>query len=256
MAEPKIYTKNYVNADDTFTVSHGSSSITNAYDRDKQTQYVSSGANSDGTTVTIEIVFKEGSVAVNRTIDRLILINHNLADYTLYYWDGSAWVEWLEVDNESDTNSVKTLASQTTSKVKLELEQTIVADAEKAIGEIVLCALQIDIGQDLKRYRVTWPENVANLKLGDGSVQRQIKRFTANRYEKYHADVSFDLLPVATIDAIFTIRKAGNPFLWHPESSTRPDELYYVDWDGDYRYEYASDYKTAGFRLDFSVAEV
>jgi hypothetical protein len=78
VSEPKIYTKNYVNSDDTFVVTSGAGIIANAYDRDKVSQWASIGANSDSTPVTIEVDFFEATVAASRTFDTIMLINHNL----------------------------------------------------------------------------------------------------------------------------------------------------------------------------------
>ena len=58
MSEPKIYTKNYVSADDIFTVSHGSSASANLYDRDHDSKWVSSGAADDDTTTAATISVK------------------------------------------------------------------------------------------------------------------------------------------------------------------------------------------------------
>ena len=77
MAEPKIYTRNYVDNEAVILSSHGSTNIERIYDMDRDAQYQTSGANSDATEVTIEIQFKEAGVALERTIDLVIIVNHN-----------------------------------------------------------------------------------------------------------------------------------------------------------------------------------
>lgn len=255
MTEPVIYTKSYVSSDDLFSVSSGPTAIANIYDRDVDSKWSSSGANSDLTDVTIDVTFYEGSVAVSRTIDRLILLNHNIKAYDVYYWDGSAFQSWLAVSGAAEANSVKTLGSQTISKARLVLHTTQAANQEKYIGEMVFCALQLDIGQDLFDYQVEYQQNVRDARGGDGSYQRKVKPWSPNRFEKYAARCSFQLIPKATLDSLLGIKKTGQPFLWQPESSARPDQLFLVTWLDPIRYRYVDQYKTAGFEVEFSVQE-
>src|SRR3954468_18215457 len=87
--EPKFYTQNAVDVESIFTVSHGSGTIGNIYDRDSDTQWLSSGANSDSTQISIEIQFSEA-----RDIDTVLIVNHNLKDVTVTYWNGAAYAAW------------------------------------------------------------------------------------------------------------------------------------------------------------------
>lgn len=255
-AEPRIYTKNYVNADGVNTISHGSSAFANAYDGDKDSQWVSSGANSDSQDVTLEIEFYEGSRAIDRTIDRLILVNHNLKDYLIEYWDGSAWQTWLNVTGDVASTTIQTLTEHTISKMRLTAHTTQSVNAEKAIGEMIVCALQLDPARDLSVYEVVFSENASVYRSGDGGVQKQVKRFSPNRFEKYEARVAFDFLSESVLDSFYSIKKNGLPFLWQPESVSRPDEIYYVNWTDAFKYKYLSQNKGAGFHLEFTVTEV
>jgi hypothetical protein len=256
MAEPKIYTKSYLSEDDTVTVTHGSGSFANVYDRDYDSKWLTSGAASDATTVTITIIFKEGSVTINRTIDRLILLNHNWENFVVYYWDGSTYQTWLSVTGNATADTVHTLTSQTISEMKIEITNTIITNAEKFAGEIIPCALQLDIGQDMSLYEVVYSKNAIATRMGDGGVQQQVKRFSANRFEKYEAAVAFDFISSSVLASLETIKKTGKPFLWQPEYTARPKEIYLVTWVDSFRYRYVSMYKTAGFHVEFSLAEV
>ena len=255
MAEPIIYTKNYVNEDDTFSVSHGSSSFANAYDRDVDSQWESVGANSDLTDVTIDITFYQGSVAVERTIDRMILLNHNLKSYDLYYWDGATFQSWLSASAQTGDNHIKTLTSHTTSIARLVIHTTQTSNAEKAIGELVLCEEQLALAQDMAQYEVIYDQNTRDVVAGDGTFQRKIKKFSENRYQKYAAAMAFNNLSESNLENLLAIKDTGQPFLWQPESTARPDELYYVDWVDAIKYRYQDLYKGAGFHVEFSVKE-
>lgn len=256
MAEPKIYTKNYVSADCTINLSHTPSSFPNAYDRDKESQWVTSGANDDATLVSVEVIFKEGSVQVQRTIDRLMLINHNWKDFTVYYHDGADYQTWQAVTGETDSTTILTLASHTTGQIKIEVTATQTADAEKAIGELIACALQSDIGRDMVSYEVVYNSNATALRMGDGGVQQQYKRFSPNRFEKYEARVAFEFIAESKLEELYGIKKEGQPFLWQPESVSRPDEVFLVNWLDTWKYKYLSTNKGAGFRLEFTITEL
>lgn len=257
MSEPKIYTKNYVNTDDTFTVSSGAAAISNIYDRDKVSQWGSSGANSDSTTVTIEVAFFEKTTAVSRTIDTLLLLNHNLAAFTVYYWDGTTYQSWATgTAAAAGANNLISLSSQTTSKVKLTMLTTNPSNAEKAIGEFILCALQLDIGLDPVSYKVQYRQKIKQITLGDGSLHQASVFWTANRSEKYEAKVNFENLPAATRDLLAAIKEAAQPFLWYPESITKPDDIFLVNWYAPYAWDYNSLYKGAGVNIGLDLREV
>lgn len=254
--EPKIFTKNYVNSDDTFSVSSGSGSWSNAYDRDTLSQWVSSGANSDASDVTITITFYEGSVAATRTIDSLLMINHNIKAFDLYYWNGSAFTLWQSFTGLASSTLFQSLSSQSTTAVQLILHTTQVANQEKAIGEFNLMALLLDLGVDLYTYKVAFRQRVKDLAMGDGSLKRGIIRWTYNRIEKYEATWSLHLITDAQRNSLLTIKQLGTPFLWYPESISRPDEIWYVHWYDPRDYQYSSYVKSAGNEFQASFKEV
>lgn len=256
MAEPKIYTRNYITADNVYTISHGSSTKANLYDYDKDTKFLTTGANSDATTVSLQVDFYEGSVAISRTIDTLMLLNHNLKTWTAYYWDGSAWQSWATESADAAANTIKSNTSRTTLKIKIEVTATQTVDAEKYLGELVVCALLLNIGTELESYEPNWREKAKELVMGDGSIHTVTTRFTSNRTQKYGAKVSFRFLALATVNSLLSIKQANQPFLWYPESTQRVDDIYLVRWAGPFKQKYATKYKTAGYVLEMDLREV
>ncbi len=256
MSEPIIYTKNYINGDDLFSISSGSAAWANVYNRDPDSLWQSSGANSDATSVQIDITFYEGDTAINRTIDRLILLNHNLKNFVIYYWDGATYQTWLTVTGDVDENSVIELSEQTTAKVRIIATATQVADAEKFIGECILCLETLDIGLDMHTYDVSFREKSKSLAMGDGSLQRIQVYWSPHRTAKYEAKVRFSMLTQAQLDSLSAIKEMGLAFLWYPESEAQPGKLYYVHWTNPLKWKYSSPYKAAGFDLDMDLKEV
>ncbi len=256
MSEPIIYTKNYVNADDVFSISSGSGAWANVYNRDPDSLWQSSGANSDATAVQLDITFYEGDTAIDRAIDRLILLNHNLKNFVIYYWDGATYQTWLTVTGNADENSVIELSSQTTAKARIIATATQIADAEKFIGEAILCKESLDVGLDMHSYDVAFREKSKSLMMGDGSMQRILVYWSPHRTGKYEAKVKFSMLTQAQLDSLIAIKELGIPFLWYPESEAQPGKIYYVHWTNALKWKYSSLYKAAGFDLDMDLKEV
>ncbi len=256
MSEPIILTKNYINGDDQFTISHGSGAWANVYNRDPDSIWVSSGADDDLTPVQMDITFYEGETAIDRVIDRLILVNHNLKDFVIYYWDGSTYQTWLTVTGEMTTTTVIELSEQTTAKVRIVATATQTVDAEKSIAEAILCKETLDIGLDMQNYDVLYREKAKSLMMGDGSLQRIQVYWSPHRTAKYEAKVRFHMLTEAQRDSLIAIKERGLPFLWYPESETIPDGIFYVHWTNPLKWKYSSSYKAAGFDLDMDLKEV
>lgn len=256
MPEPKIYTRNYIDDECTLSFSHGSTFGSRLYDRDKGSQYVTEDADDDTEEMSIEVDFKEDGVAQEREIDTVILLNHNLRNPELEYWDGS---NWQPLDSESNVTSSTTVFSFTaveTTKIRLNCLDTQDPDEEKAIGEIIACAVQLEFSQDLESYEVQFRQMASEVTLIDGSIHRTVVKHSLNRSNKYEARGRFIYLTAAEVDSLTSIKDSGEPFLWHPETTARPAEIYYVHWTGPLRYRYVSDYKSAGYALDWEFKEV
>lgn len=256
MAEPKIYTKNYITRDCVITVSHGDGSKAYLYDRDQDSKWITSGANSDATDISIQIDFYEGTVAQNRTITRLFLLNHNLKTWDAEYWDGSAWQALTSETTDAASDTYKTFNSVTTAKIRLSCTATQTTNQEKYIGELIACALTLDIGRDLEQYDMKYREKVKEIALGDGSSHMAVTRFSPNRTQKYGANVRLIYLSAATVALLQAIKEAGEPFLWQPESTTVPSDIFFVHWAGPFDVHYVTTYKGAGYTLSAALREV
>ena len=269
--EPRIYTKNYINTDDTVTVSSGQSSITNAYDRDTTSQWSSQGATNS--TVTINVTFYEGSVPVTRQMDTFLLINHNLKDYNVSYVNGLSNVVWLNQHNDTTQStivnqynasaygnvpvSMAVIPAITTTGLIINANTTQVPLQEKVIGEMVSTNLLLSFGMDVMKYSPKWRQRVNDLPMGDGTVRRATVKWTPNRYEKYQASVAFDFISNPIYSTFYTaIKQMGNPVLWYPETNARPDEIWYCHIQDPRTYSYVAQPKTAGTTLSFTVEEV
>lgn len=255
MSEPRIFTKNYVMADDIFVSTHGGTTAY-LYDRNSSTQWVTAGANSDATSVDLEISFYENGVAQTRTIDTMFMLNHNLKEWTLYQWNGSSYVSVTSNNADSGANRVQSLSSFSTTKIKLSMLKTQTANQEKAIGELIFGALSLDIGSDMASYDPKWREKSRELVLGDGSIHKVVTRAVSGRNNRYEARVRFQYLTQTQRDNLKSVKETGAPFIWQPESVSLPQEVYYVHWANAWDDKYMASYKGAGYEVTMDVKEV
>jgi hypothetical protein len=255
-SECLILTKNYVIADDTITVSHADAVKSYLYDRDKDSKWLSSGANNDATQISIEVVFKEGATAVNRAIDKLLLINHNLKTWNFDYWTGSAWTTLASESADAAATTYKSFSQVTTSKVRLLATATQTVNAEKYLGELIVAAVQVTPARDPEILEPRYRERSVEFPMGDGSEHKQVTRWTPNRTQKYGARVVFRLVSEAERLLLKAVCEARAKFLWYPEKTQRPDEIFLVRWSSPWSERYVNTYKGAGSEVSMDLKEV
>ena len=258
MTEPKIYTKNFVDGECVFSVSHGSALIENIFDFDKNSQWFSDGVSDDNAVeVSIVINFMSAGQSVQRTLNRIILINHNLKDPTFEYYDGSAWQTLVTGSSLASGTTIFIFTQRTTTAIRLRCSTTQSADEFKEIGELIATLLSFEPSYEMVNYDVTFNQRKSfELMLADGAIHKTTVMFSQNRSAKYEANVRFDFLATSELESLMAIRDAGQAFLWQPESTQRPDEVYLVNWVSAFKQQYISSYKGAGYRVDISLKEV
>lgn len=258
MSEPKFYSKNYVNADDSFASSYvGSSGYSSLYDKDRTSQLVTVGAGSDGTEVEITITFKEGSTAVNRTFTSIWVLNHNMKQWDIEYYDGS-WHSLLAETVDATQDRLVEFAAVTASMLRISCLKTQVAHEQKKIGELIVANLLLDIGKDMSNYDVRYREKVKDIVLGDGSLHRVVSPY-GNSYslsQKYEANVGFKYISKSLRDSLKAIKELNESVLWLPESSALPYEIFEVLWTSPWAEKFSSLYKSSGYDISFTLRGV
>lgn len=155
----RLFGENFVNGDCSYTFSSGSDKQAYLYDQLPATGWDSVGSD-DSTQETIEITFKNWQGAeISRTIDQIVLLNHNIKAGGADSWDGSAWqpIASATFTGNAAANTIITLAAAVaTTRLRLRLDTTITANAQKTIGELKACAAIFTGSQqwlsDLRRY--------------------------------------------------------------------------------------------------------
>jgi len=141
----KVFGENFVNGDCGYTFSSGDSGQAYLYDQNQATKWTSSGSN-DTTEESIIVIFKNWQgEEVNRTFDRIILLETNFAQMAADYWDGSAWQVITEagITLAADHKLVEIASAITASRFRLRCT-TVQSGTDKALGELKVCAAVLD----------------------------------------------------------------------------------------------------------------
>ena len=254
MAEPRIYSQNWINSETVITPTHGGI-VQYLYDTNPSTQWVTTGANSDAIYSEIVFEFYSAGVLASRTIDTIFIKNTNISQINVYRWNGSSWVNvWSNYSGVSPQYA--SVSSFSSTKVRVTLGSTVAANNdEKRVGEIVFCNLTL-AADDMASYDTKWREKTKEIVLGDGSIHRVVTRAVSGRIGRYEARCRWSYLSKATRDNMKAIKEAGQPFLWQPESVTVPEEVYYVHWTNTWDDKYMSNFKGAGYEVVMDLKEV
>lgn len=168
----KVFYNNFlIDYTNTITSLSGSTSLANLTDLDRTTRWLSQGS-SDLVTEYINIVFNTA-----QTINRLVLLNMNWKNFHIMYWDGSSWLDFqnvytlsttpagavygtavygTDVYSEAVADSANADSSRyfefdtvSTTTIRIEINTTIVANAEKYLYELYIGAEIGTFVQDL-----------------------------------------------------------------------------------------------------------
>ncbi len=202
--------ENFINANATLTVSSGSTYKDRLRDNKRALQWPSSGS-SEGVSITVQVDFKNriGS-AVARTIDRIVILNHNLKNFYVEYWDGAAWqsvAESVFTVNAATDNYIVLAAPISTTKLKLTATNTIGAVAEKLIGEFMACAFVTAVRHIVTLDRSDWDDG-SDYRLDDGTLVNNI------RTTKFEAKVSLEQMSQATYLLVEPLIRTRASMVW------------------------------------------
>jgi hypothetical protein len=245
----RFMTVNRVEAQQSITVSSGDASKANIYDRNQDTKWLSVGSN-DTTAETVEIVFVSAV-----SIDRLSILNHNLKDFNVQYWNGAAYADFstpvVETANIA-ANSFYQFNSVSTTKIKLTATKTIVANAQKYVGELLAYLEHFNLTDDYL------PDNEAT-----ANYYRQFEHEKTNggsvvvieaTKSKYQNRLTFNTIPKTYRDYIIALKNIHQSFWYIPDDSI-PSEQYYCNMIG-FRFDKIAAWTSTGERCYAGQMEI
>lgn len=201
--------ENYANSNSTWTVTNGATKA-KLYDQIRSTQCISGGS-AEGDPFVVQVDFKNRlGAAVGRTINRIILLNHNLKNFYFEYWDGSAWqtiAESVKTTNTESDNYIEMAASVTTLKLRLTATNTIDASAEKKIGELKACLFKVLVRHLSTIQERGWDDG-GSYRLQGGSL------VTFNNVVKFEGDVTIEQVTLASYEILKPLVEARSWMVW------------------------------------------
>jgi hypothetical protein len=258
--EPKIYRKNFIDSYTTLSVTSGSATKNRLWDRDRDVQWSSSGESTAGTLSVITAQFNTpAGAATAKTVDTMILLNHNITSISFESSpDGAIWTSRASgVLGTGVYNNLITISPISAPFWKFYGSHTTPVDGvEKIAGEWILTSVLLDPGVELDSYEVSYRQMAPEIQLADGSVHRTVVKWTQGRSAKYEFSGRMSYLTFTQLESLRSLKESGAAFYWQPESTTRLQEIYYVNWTGPFRYRYVTSYKGAGFQVDFQFKEI
>lgn len=123
------------NPDVIYTASQGQDYVNYAFNRSNYTGWQTTGsADSDNTTFEVDFVD-------SRDLTDIMLMGHNFDSYNLQYWNGSIYTNFSPSISESGysgDNSHHEFTEISTTKVKLTITGTQIADSDKILRQFIL----------------------------------------------------------------------------------------------------------------------
>ncbi len=250
-----ILRPNFFDTITTATVTSGTVTVTNMIDNNIDTQYESSGFNDDLTSTTISIDFTD-----TQTVSNIVLLNHNLKDYSIYYNSNVANVfsPDLVFTTNSETSQYFSFTTVTTiTNITLLMNKTITADEEKKVGQFIINNLFYDFTTDrlptAKNYDPTIFKKQIKHVMSDGGINLY------NIAEKFKSRIKLDFVPTSTQVILKSIYDSNDPVIFIPFETTSSwdADIFEVVWTGNFNIKkFTNNNREIGFTGDIIFEEV
>lgn len=236
MANGILMSKNRIDFNCTIATSTGTATPV-TYDRNLNTKWQSVGSN-DTITETITINF-----GGNRTMSRLILLNHNIKSLEL--WQGATQI--LSQDNISQNHFQGIFDPFTATEVILKLKTTQITNQEKYISEVMLAEHYYTMENNPTSIDYRCSEKAKGIELADGTQ----KFWKIDGSDRAGLTLAFKGITGAMCSQLETIKKTKymQPFLLYLLPDTHPMDLYLMNWTNPYQQEIQQAWDGAGNRL-------
>jgi len=256
MANIKFFDANVLNEDATYTLTSADSDLANyLYDRDRTTKLTSVG--SDDVTDEVYLI----TFASAKTVDAIIVDNHNIKAGDIKYWNGAAYVDFsTAISYSGNTNSTDyhTFDSVSTERIQITMNTTQVVDAQKFIGQFYAFEELGTLTANPSSWSQSFPEASLNHTGADkGSIYVLFGK-------KYKCKMSFDNAVDADVTLIETLKNNGQSFFIWPCGSTttftdigfRVQDIFFVNFTSPFNPQPRNDLLGVGTTLDVSMEEV
>lgn len=250
-------TKNEINTTTMISVDSNTLLVARLFGGDKSLQWRSDGDDDDTTISSITIEFD-----ATTSIGRIAMLNHNIKDFTIFY-DGVTANTFVvtgattvtDYSQNSATSQYWIATSVECTSVTFDLNKTMVADSEKAIGHLYVgdSLLTFDRLPAAKNYKpkIDSVETVHTLSDGGTRIHQVSK--------KWKVDISYKYITQSFRDDLETVYNSKDSFIYVPFPTTSSWDGIFVRavWPGDFDfYGYSDDVLDAGYSGSIAIREI
>lgn len=246
-----ILNKNYIDSTASLTTSAGTSTAVNIYDRNKLTQYISE--NTTSTAITMRY-----ALAATQTVDKIILLNHNLKNFNIYPNTTTAnFSPAIATTTNAATDLYFSFATLTTIKeIIITVNSTTVSGDEKKIGELIISKLIYNFANDRfptsENYKPRIMRKQIIHEMADGGVK------IYNVANKFAAEIGLSFVPTTTEITLKSIYTTADPIIFIPFETTTSwnGDIAECVWVGDYSFmEFSDNNRGIGYRGTISLRQ-
>jgi hypothetical protein len=247
---------NYVNTTSSIVVDSNTDLAANLFNRDTRYQYYTNGYNGS-TASTIRINFSS-----TQSVSRIALVDHNLKQFRIYY--NGVTANAFVLTSGATTSSAFATNSETSSffhctpvnctSVSIDLNSTIVASNEKAIGYLVISDVlhTFERPPPAKGYKPKLdPMDVVH-KLADGGTRIQ------NISDNFNVQLSYKHVSPTERSQLFSLYKSHTEMMFAPFGTTTSWDkiLFPCVWEGNFEFfQYSDDAVQSGFTGKINILE-
>lgn len=200
----KFFDQNFINGDVDYTFTTATESNASfLYDRNRNTKLTSIGSSDSSNE---DWVFDFG---VAKTFNRIIIDNHNIKSGSIQYWNGSSYVDFSTAISWS-ANAVTTNYFEFTSvdatKIRLRMSTTMVANAQKFVGELLVCLELGEVSENPSSYDPSFQENS---RIHRTQSAGNVFVFFGS---KFTCELKFDHATEADVTLFYALKNLGRPF--------------------------------------------
>lgn len=227
---------------------------------------------SDSSTESIVIAFYVGVLAVPRTIDSLMLLNHNLKNFVIQYSTVGPAGPWTTFDGSDYSvgtadfalpDFINFLASPVSGVMAVQVlmyRTQPLADQNKYIGNFIATLSKFQLSNPPTRFKPIPKQRRVDVELADGSIDSLYFAWSDNSFTLFNLEFEFDYLDVTTTtdkSNLDSLIYSPSPFLIYPEPGDIVRNIYLGLFDpGTYIPDYNTSFKGGGRRIPFRIKQV
>jgi hypothetical protein len=198
-----------------------------------------------------------------KSVDSILIINHNLKSYAISYWNGSAYVSAYTISNDAKSTSFIQLdPTVSTSKIRIVIAGTQTANEDKYISRLI-------ISEEFGTFS-GWPK-IVNPTHGTNKSKTTLLSGLVNIVEStgaFKCELNLDYFDnaadLALVEAIYSARKGLNFWLCGGDElqfktklkGYRLSDVYLMRPDDDYQPEWNKGIYTTSIKQKMSLVEV